>query len=408
MPSISFDLPHWIYWGVLALFPLFAMVMARRGRVRGYSLPIGYLILLAGGMLGLHRFYLRNLWGLLYLPLFLAILFANAQGRDAREVQSQAANEVAVAERMIERMRPKVDGAAERLEKLRADLAAAEPGSFAERRAERQLERGEAGIADARTRLDAAEANLEAARPALDAATGARAFWSDAAFAIMLGIIAFMALDAVLLPGMKRRAEAGAADHISEEARAAEARLAAAEAGEVKGDMAHIGTGWPGLIDRVSYYTGEFVSYWAVIAVFVYYFEVVARYVFNSPSNWAHEGMFLMFGMQYLIAGAYAAMTEAHVRVDIFYAEWSALRKAWVDLFTSIFFFIFAGTILVTGWIFAMDATRVGEISFSEWQIAYWPFKWAIAVGGLLLVLQGVAKLARDVETIRHAQRGTA
>jgi len=408
MPSISFDLPHWIYWGVLTLFPLFAMVMARRGRVRGYSLPIGYLILLAGGMLGLHRFYLRNLWGLLYLPLFLAILFANAQGRDAREVQSQAANEVAVAERMIERMRPKVDGAAERLEKLRADLAAAEPGSFAERRAERQLERGEAGIADARTRLDAAEANLEAARPALDAATGARAFWSDAAFAIMLGIIAFMALDAVLLPGMKRRAEAGAADHISEEARAAEARLAAAEAGEVKGDMAHIGTGWPGLIDRVSYYTGEFVSYWAVIAVFVYYFEVVARYVFNSPTNWAHEGMFLMFGMQYLIAGAYAAMTDAHVKVDIFYAEWSARRKAWVDLFTSIFFFIFAGTILVTGWIFAMDATRVGEISFSEWQIAYWPFKWAIAVGGALLILQGIAKLARDIETVRQAHGGTA
>ena len=408
MPQLDFDLPHWLYWGVLVVFPLFAMAMARRGRVRGYSLAIGYMILVTGGILGLHRFYLRNLWGLLYLPLFFAILIANGEQRAAREVQSAAANRVSVAERMIDRMRPKVEGADARIETLEADLAAAEPGTFAEKRAERMLERARADISDATVRLATAEVDLETARPELAAAAQTRAFWGNAAFGAFLAILAFMAADALALPWLKRRAETGAADDISAEARAAEARLEQVEAAQAKDDMAHIGTGWPGMIDRVSYYAGEFVSYWAVIAVFVYYFEVVSRYVFNSPTNWAHEGMFLMFGMQYLIAGAYAAMTDSHVKVDIFYAEWSAVRKAWVDLFTSIFFFIFAGTILVTGWIFAMDATRVGEVSFSEWQIAYWPFKWALAVGGALLVLQGIAKLARDVETIRQAHRGIA
>ena len=408
MPHLDFDLPHWLYWGTLIVFPLFAMAMARRGRVRGYSLAIGYMILVTGGILGLHRFYLRNLWGLLYLPLFFAILFANAEGRDARELQSEAANEVSVAERMIERMRPKVEGADARLETLESDLAAAEPGSFAEKRAERMLERARDDIETATERLARAETDLTESRPQLESASDSRAFWSNAAFGAFIAILLFMGADALALPWLKRRAEHKAGAALTEEARAAEARLESAEAEEVKGDMAHIGTGWPGMVDRVSYYAGEFVSYWAVIAVFVYYFEVVSRYVFNSPTNWAHEGMFLMFGMQYLIAGSYAAMTDAHVKVDIFYAEWSALRKAWVDLFTSIFFFIFAGTLLVTGWIFAMDATRVGEISFSEWQIAYWPFKWAIVVGGALLILQGIAKLARDIETIRRAHGGTA
>jgi len=82
------------------------------------------------------------------------------------------------------------------------------------------------------------------------------------------------------------------------------------------------------------------------------------------------------------------------------------LRKALVDLFTSIFFFIFAGTLLATGWIFAMDATVVNEVSFSEWQIAYWPFKWAIVVGAVLLVLQGIAKLAQDIMTVRNSLQG--
>ncbi|MGF1501944.1 MAG: TRAP transporter small permease subunit [Paracoccaceae bacterium] len=405
MPSLDFELPHWAYWSMLGVFPLVAMLLAHRGRATGYSLPLGYFILLTGGMLGLHRFYLRSIWGLLFLPLFLGILFANSEERAAREVQSEAANGVRTAERVVARNAPRLEGAAARLEELRAAAAeATETGTRIQQiRAERALEREEARIDEAREAVADAEATLATGRPALEDATAAREFWSDAAFALFCAILAFMAVDALLLPGLRRRAEAAAAaeDPTSTDV---EHAIETVEAEETKRDEDHIGRGPFGSIDRLSFYAGEFVSYWAVIAVFVYYYEVVARYVFNSPTNWAHEGMFLMFGMQYLIAGAYAALTEAHVRVDIFYARWSPLGKAWVDLLTSVFFFIFAGTLLVTGWIFAMDATRVGELSFSEWQIAYWPFKWAIVVGGALLVLQGVAKLGRDIATIRNAR----
>ncbi|MEO0624767.1 MAG: TRAP transporter small permease subunit [Pseudomonadota bacterium] len=404
MPSLDFELPHWAYWSLLAVFPLVAMILARRGKMTGYSLPIGYLILVTGGMLGLHRFYLRNLWGLLFLPLFLGILYANSGEREAREAQSEAANFVRVAQNSIDRNAPRLEGAEEKLEELRAAAAAAEDGTaIQKRRATRALEREEERIEKARTSVAEAESKLADARPQLDAAEADRTFWSNAALYLFYAIMAFMAVDALFLPWMKKGAERKAAsDPHTQEHAAEEAQLEAIEQAEQKSDEEHIGTGWQGAVDRLSYYAGEFVSYWAVIAVFVYYYEVIARYVFNSPTNWAHEGMFLMFGMQYLIAGAYASLTEAHVRVDIFYAKWSPLGKAWVDLFTSIFFFIFAGTLLVTGWIFAMDATVVNEISFSEWQIAYWPFKWAMVIGGLLLVLQGVAKLSRDILTIMN------
>ena len=32
MPSLSFILPHWLYWGVLLLFPLIAMALVAWGR----------------------------------------------------------------------------------------------------------------------------------------------------------------------------------------------------------------------------------------------------------------------------------------------------------------------------------------------------------------------------------------
>ena len=69
-------------------------------------------------------------------------------------------------------------------------------------------------------------------------------------------------------------------------------------------------------IEWVNIRAGEFVAYWAVISVFGYYYEVIARFAFNSPTNWLHESMFLMYGMQYMIAGAYAYQCDQHVRVD--------------------------------------------------------------------------------------------
>ena len=86
---------------------------------------------------------------------------------------------------------------------------------------------------------------------------------------------------------------------------------------------------------------GEFVAYWAVISVFVYYYEVIARFVFNSPTNWVHESMFLMYGMQYMLCGAYAYREDQHVRVDVFYTKFSPRGKAIADIITSVFFFIF-------------------------------------------------------------------
>jgi len=434
MPGLSFTLPHWLYWVGLIVFPIVAMVLARRPRPdeQRYSVALGYLILVTGGIIGLHRFYLKNLFGLLYLPVFLFILYANIQEKEARSVLSDMSNQLRVAERTVDREEPRVAEARESLPGLEADLAAAEEGSFARRSAERQLERAQATIETGETRLEEARAAVADMGPRRAEAAEIRQSWSSRAGYAFYLILAFLAIDALLLPFMVRKANANLPPTTKTEA---ELALEAAEAEEGPKHDREYATNW---IDRLSLFCGEFVAYWAVIAVFVYYYEVIARYVFGSPTNWAHEAMYLMFGMQYLIAGAYAMLTETHVRVDIFYAPLSRPRKAWVDLLTSVFFFIFAGTLLVTSWIFAMDAIAVpsgnsivsdwargdmtlvqmlgsltldqwtdpairwGEISFNEWEVPLWPMKWVMVLGGLLLVLQGISKIGKDIQAIRQ------
>ncbi len=241
----------------------------------------------------------------------------------------------AIAERTLEREEPRIEEAQAEVEDLRRNAEEAEEGSFSEKLAERRLERAERTISGGEERLAEARASLEENAAALDAARGARGFWSDVSGVAFYLLMAGVVIDALLLPGLVRRANAQLPDE------PLEARPAEGENGlERPEEDADRVENW---IDRLSLFCGEFAAYWAVIAVFVYYFEVIARYVFNSPTNWAHEAMYLMFGMQYLIAGAYAMLTESHVRVDIFYAPLSRRRKAWVDLLTSVFFFIFAG-----------------------------------------------------------------
>ena len=89
MPSLPFVLPHWLYWGTLIVFPIVAMMFVQRqlrnGVPRGPSLFIAYMFWLCSGFMGLHRFYLRSNWGLLFIPVFLLILHTTDVIRDRRE-----------------------------------------------------------------------------------------------------------------------------------------------------------------------------------------------------------------------------------------------------------------------------------------------------------------------------------
>ncbi|SFQ06207.1 TRAP transporter small permease subunit [Tranquillimonas alkanivorans] len=434
MPGLSFTLPHWLYWVGLIAFPLIAMALARRPQdgPRRYSTALGYMILVTGGIIGLHRFYLKSLWGFVFIPVFLVVLYANGQQQEARSVLSDVQNQSRIAERTLESERPRLEEAEAALPGLREEFEAAEEGSFTQRAAERRVQRAEQTVERAEQRIAEAEEVLGQIEQPLVEARETRDFWSNLGLWALYLILALLAVDAVLLPGLVRRANR----HLEHEPEP-DHNLSSAAPGEDVKDDRDLAENW---IDRLSLFCGEFVSYWAVIAVFVYYYEVIARYVFNSPTNWAHEAMYLMFGMQYLIAGAYAMLTESHVRVDIFYAPMRRKNKAWVDLLTSIFFFIFAGTLLVTSWIFAMDAIAVpsgnalvsdwargeislgqmmadwnldqwtdpnirwGEISFNEWEVPLWPMKWVMVIGGLLLVLQGISKVGKDIRAIARGE----
>ena len=252
-------------------------------------------------------------------------------------------------------------------------------------------------------RLNRALAGAARAKTDFDNAENVINRWHGYAHWLAYLIAAMLLVDAVLLPGLVRRTNAREA-----------AERANAPPEIVVPDVAPIGTQEdPTLslhtritdkIEWVNVKVGEFIAYWAVISVFGYYYEVIVRFVFNSPTNWLHESMFLMYGMQYILAGAYAYKVDQHVRVDVFYTKFSPRGKAIADIITSVFFFIFVGTLLVTSYKFAADAIGNDEHSFTEWAVQYWPVKLMMPIGAGLLLLQGVAKLIKDIVLVARGR----
>jgi TRAP-type mannitol/chloroaromatic compound transport system permease small subunit len=375
MPTLNFILPHWMYWGGLLLFPFVAMYLVAKQRRHGTPQePIlfnAYLFWLTAGFAGIHRFYLKSWWGLAFVPLFVGIVYCNSQVREVRDDVSRTFAAAEQAQTTVNQAKP-------------IDAANPTPGEAK-------------ALADAQAELGKTKRELATATAVSDA-------WFDWSrrFAIVLALM--LLVDAFLIPGIVRRMHAAGDVGVAVAATAPHAPAAPEvhEQGTAEDPTMHMHTRFTDAIEWVNVKAGEYVAYWAVISVFVYYYEVFARFLFNSPTNWVHESMFLMFGMQYMISGAYAYREDQHVRVDVVYSHLSARGKAIADIVSSVFFFIFTITMLVTGWKFAMDAVHNGEISFTEWAVQYWPVKLCIPVGAALIVMQGVSKLVKDIMLVRR------
>ena len=132
-------------------------------------------------------------------------------------------------------------------------------------------------------------------------------------------------------------------------------------------------------IEKTNIFIGKMMVGVTLAAVTVITFEVVMRYVFDKPTNWGHETMTILFAIQYMFVAGYCHYHRAHVRVDVFYSTRSRRTRAFLDLFTSIFFFLFNGVLFWTCWTFYWSSQTMlgggtflgirvpGELSLTDW-----------------------------------------
>jgi len=151
------------------------------------------------------------------------------------------------------------------------------------------------------------------------------------------------------------------------------------------------------LIDRINEWAGLFWGFTIVAVTAAVIYEVVARTVFGAPTSWGNETTIYLSAMAYLLAGGYALLHRRHVRIDVIYEALSPRMRARLDAFTFVFFVAYMLTLIGYGGIDAWNSFSIGETTSTPWNPVIWPVKAAIPAAGLLLLLQGISNLIRDL-----------
>ena len=147
-------------------------------------------------------------------------------------------------------------------------------------------------------------------------------------------------------------------------------------------------------------WVGRVTGLLIVAVVLVILREVIGRSVFHAPSLWADESMTYLAGLAYVLGGGYALLHRKHVLVDLVYQpiknRGGALRTIF-DIAAFALFAVYCVALIWYGWNMGFTSFGQHEGSGTLWNPPIWPLKLAIPLGGLLLLVQGVANLLVDL-----------
>ncbi|ORE93499.1 TRAP dicarboxylate family transporter DctQ subunit [Stappia sp. 22II-S9-Z10] len=103
------------------------------------------------------------------------------------------------------------------------------------------------------------------------------------------------------------------------------------------------------VIDRLGYVFAAGIVVGAIILLV----EVFLRYVFNSPTIWAHETTIFLTGMSFIFGGLYCTARDTHIRVVLIYDQLGPAARRVADVI-----------------IFLVSAVASGFFAYAAYQMA--------------------------------------
>lgn len=154
------------------------------------------------------------------------------------------------------------------------------------------------------------------------------------------------------------------------------------------------------VIDKLNSWVAKFFSYVVIVMMVTISYEVMARYLFNAPTDWSGEiNQYLLCTMS-MLGGGYALLVDQHVRVDIIYRYFSLKQRAVIELSTWWLIIIFCLVLVWKGSGAAFDALVSGKRSMSILEFPLFPSLVMVPIGGGLLLLQALARVLRNILTL--------
>jgi len=151
-------------------------------------------------------------------------------------------------------------------------------------------------------------------------------------------------------------------------------------------------------IDRFTDWTGRMVSWLTLAMVLMTLVIVVLRYYFESGSIALQESITYMHGLVFMLGIAFTLQRGGHVRVDIFYRDFSPEKKALVDLLGGLLFLLPVSLLIfIFSWDYVVASWAIGETSEERSGIqGIYLLKTLLLLMPATLMLQGLAEILKS------------
>jgi TRAP-type mannitol/chloroaromatic compound transport system permease small subunit len=155
-------------------------------------------------------------------------------------------------------------------------------------------------------------------------------------------------------------------------------------------------------IDKITDNTGKLISWLTLFMVLLTFLIVVLRYGFNVGWIAMQESVLYFHGTVFMLGAAYTLKADGHVRVDIFYQNFSIKGKALVNFLGAlflllpvcIFIFYISFDYVATSWRIMETSSEAGGLPL------VYLSKSLLLIMAITLSLQGVSEICRNLHTL--------
>lgn len=155
-------------------------------------------------------------------------------------------------------------------------------------------------------------------------------------------------------------------------------------------------------VDALNEWVGKAVSWLFLALIASITIDLVMRYFVGRTTDWAFDINYMIYGTNFMLAGAYALKHGSHVRVDVLFMRFSPKTQAileivfYVGLMLPTLYFLLTAT-----WGDFIQSVQSSEISIvSAWHPPVYHYKGVMPLAFSLLILQSLVQLIRNIKTL--------
>ena len=159
------------------------------------------------------------------------------------------------------------------------------------------------------------------------------------------------------------------------------------------------------IVSKVNYFFGYLSGLGIFVMGILILFEVIARYLFHSPTIWSQEISIYLFIWSMFAGSAYTLQKEKHVHIDLLINKLPKHIRSELKLITSVIALCFTIIVCKQGYKMVASSIKYHKLSPTPLHFPMVIPKSALLLGFILLMIQFVVIIFNEYNSILNNKK---